>query len=43
MGIYNVLKVPYLGKISDIIGNDITVLPREHLYSIIHNHIYLHN
>ena len=29
---YNVLRVTYLGKISDIIGNDVTVLPREHLY-----------
>ena len=32
---YNVLRVTYLGKISDIIGNDVTVLPREHLYSIL--------
>ena len=32
---YNVLRVTCLGKISDVIGNDITVLPREHLYSIL--------
>ena len=25
---YNVLRVTYLGKISEIIGNDVTVLPR---------------